>query len=415
MKGIFVILDGVADLPCSVLGGKTPLEVAKTDNLDSLASKSKIEHCYTMKKGVAPESAGAVVSLFGYDPKDCPRGVLETKGAGVKFVSGDLAFRCNFATIDDLDKRNILDRRAGRTLTTKEAKLLADEINKKVKLPYKFDFVPNVQHRAVLVFRGGFSDNISGTDPAYGNGVVNLLAGEKMNFSKPLDDDEESKLSADLLNSFIRKSFEVLENSSINKERARKGLYVANTVLCRDAGSSNIKLKKLKGKWMGLGSMPLEIGISKCLGMDVFKFDYPAMKGMDVYANLYDALKLSIQNAVKMIKKYSNKYDYFYVHLKETDIPGHDNKPFDKVKMIEIIDQNFFSFLKKFIGESKLVVTADHTTACRKKSHTADPVPVLIYDGKNLRNSEKRFTEKEGLKGKSWSGKRLLKGSLFLK
>ena len=106
-----------------------------------------------------------------------------------------------------------------------------------------------------------------------------------------------------------------------------------------------------------------------------------------------------------------NKYDYFYIHFKETDIPGHDNKPLDKVKMIEIIDKDFFSYLKKFVGNSKLIVTADHTTACRKKAHTADPVPVLVYPSD--KESVKRFTESEGMKGRKISGRNLLKSVFF--
>ena len=129
MKGVFVILDGVADLPCSVLGDKTPLEYAKTPNLDEIANKSRIDYCFTVKEGVAPQSSSAIVSLLGYDPNFAPRGQIEAHGIGVKLKNGDLAFRCNFATIEGLDNLNIIDRRAGRTLTTKEAKILAKAIN----------------------------------------------------------------------------------------------------------------------------------------------------------------------------------------------------------------------------------------------------------------------------------------------
>src|SRR3989338_4871596 len=107
MKGVFVIMDGVADQPCSVLNGKTPLEAAKTPNLDEIAKKSRIDHCYPIKEGIAPESSSAVVSLFGQDYNFAPRGPLEAMGAGIKFKKGDLVLRCNFATIDDLDNGDI--------------------------------------------------------------------------------------------------------------------------------------------------------------------------------------------------------------------------------------------------------------------------------------------------------------------
>jgi len=412
MKGVFVILDGVADLPCSVLGDKTPLEYAKTPNLDEIANKSRIDHCFTVKEGVAPQSSSAIVSLLGYDPNFAPRGQIEAHGIGVKLKNGDLAFRCNFATIEGMENLNIIDRRAGRTLTTKEARILSKAINTNVKLPYKFEFYPSIQHRGVLVIRGGFSDNISNIDPAYGaTGATGITEGGKLPFSKPFDDEEDSKLSAEIVNSFVRQSFAVLDKHPINVARAKKGLYSANIILCRDAGSKPIKFKKLPGKWMSLGYMPLEIGVSELAGMNVYKFRYPKLTGIDVYGNLYDGLEKAIKYAKKMIWWYKKRCDYFYIHFKETYLPGHDNKPLDRVKMIEVLDKDFFSYLKKNIGDAKLILTADHTTACRKKAHTADPVPVLIYPQE--KESGKRFTEKDGLAGRKLIGRNLLKNNLF--
>ena len=413
MKGVFVVLDGAADLPCSALKDKTPLDFAKTPNLDEIAKKSKIDHCFTVKEGVAPESSAAVVSLLGYDPNFAPRGPIEARGIGVKLKNGDLALRCNFATIEDMNSLHIIDRRAGRTLTSEEARILAKTLNEKVKLPFKFEFYPSIQHRGVLVIKGGFSDNISNADPAYGAGGVDLIGGEKLFFSKPFDDEEDSKLSAEIVNSFFRQSFEILDKHPVNIARAKKGLYSANVVICRDAGSKPTKFKKMPGKWIALGYMPLEIGVSEAAGMSVYKFKYPKLSGIDVYGNLYDGLEDAIKYAKKMLWWYKNKYDYFYIHFKETDIPGHDNNPLDKVKMIELLDKDFFSYLKKFIGEAKLIVTADHTTACRAKMHTADPVPVLIYPQE--KESEKRFTESEGLKGRKLTGRNLLKNNFFAK
>jgi 2,3-bisphosphoglycerate-independent phosphoglycerate mutase len=410
MKGVFVIMDGIADEPCSVLGEKTPLEAAKTPHLDALAGKSELKHCYTLKEGVAPESSSAVVSLLGYDPSSAARGTLEAMGWGIKLKNGDLALRCNFATLQDLESGTILDRRAGRTLSSKEAAKLAETLNKEVKLPFPFTFYSTVQHRGVLVLRGGFSDNISNADPYYKGGMVNSHSVDKLLFSKPLDDEEDSKLSAELVNSFVRQSFEVLAKHPINIARAKKGLYAANVVFCRDAGNEPIKFKKLRGTWMALTYMPLEAGISSAAGMEVYRFAYPSMSGTDVYDHLYAGLKKAIKYAIRMLRKYKDSHDYFYIHFKETDIPGHDNKPLDKVKMIELLDARFFSFLRKFIGQYHLVITGDHTTACRKSAHTDGPVPVLVYPSKG---SALRFTEGEGRKGKRISPSVLLEQCLF--
>jgi len=414
MKGVFVILDGVADLPCLELNNKTPLEAAKTPNLDRIAKSSKIDYCYPIRPNLAPQSHNAVISLLGYDPNLIPRGPLEAQGAGIKINQGDLILRTNFATIDNLKDGNILDRRAGRTLTTKEARILAKAINKELKLPFKFQFYPTIQHRGILIFKGGFSDNISNADPYYGKSMAIKKAKDKIKFSKPLDDEDDSKLSADLVNNFIRHSHEILDSHPINLARAKKGLFVANFLTCRGAGNSPIEFKKIKGEWIALGYMPLEIGIARACGMDIYKFKYPKLKGSDVYQNLYSGLKQAIRNSIKMLKKYRKKYDYFYIHLKETDIPGHDNLPKEKVKMIELIDERFFSFLGKIIGNNKLIVTADHTTSCNLKSHTADPVPVLTYPN-HSKHSQKnqRFTEKDARQGRKILGQNLLKEKLF--
>ena len=162
--------------------------------------------------------------------------------------------------------------------------------------------------------------------------------------------------------------------------------------------------------------MPLEIGIAKATGMEVHPISYPKLKGIDVYENLYEGLKKDIKHSIKMIRKYRKKADYFYIHIKATDIPGHDGKPYDKVKMIEMVDKRLFSYLRKILKDERLIVTADHTTACSKKAHTADPVPVLIYPVVSVKNTdfgEKRFTESEGLKGKKIIGRKLLSDYFF--
>ncbi|MDO8460373.1 MAG: 2,3-bisphosphoglycerate-independent phosphoglycerate mutase [Nanoarchaeota archaeon] len=415
MKGIFIILDGVADLPCKELGQKTPLEVAKTPNLDLIASKSKIDYCYSVKENVAPQSSNAMISLLGYDPLYVPRGPLEALGANIQLTKGDLALRVNFATIDNLKNCTILDRRAGRSLTTKEAKILTKAINKNVKLNYPFKLYNTIQHRGVLVFRGGFSDNITNADPGYGKGIAlpTPEKGHKLNFSHSEDDENDSQLSAELINSFVRQSFNILDKHHINIKRSQKGLPKANIILARDAGNFPIKLKKLSGKWIGLAYMPLETGIAKATGMKTYTFSYPRLKSKDVYETLHQGLKKAIKNAKKMVKRNKKKYDYFYVHIKETDIPGHDGKPEEKVKMIETIDHYLISALKKYLPTTQIIITADHTTACPVKAHTADPVPVLYYNPQSLKNHNERFTENQSLKGKKIMGRDLLKSTFF--
>ena len=395
MKGILVVLDGIGDLPCKQLGEKTPLEAAHMPNLDFLATRGEMGYMYPVRPGFIPESDEAIVSIFGNDLISSTRGQLEARGTDLKLTRGDLALRVNFATIDSLKKGNIIDRRAGRTLTTAEAKILSKALNK-IKLPCKFVFKPTIQHRAVLVFRGGFSDNIFGNDSTYIQGK--FKTSNKIGFCKPLDDEENSHYSANIVNEFLEKAYGVLNRHPVNEERRKKGLLPANYLLVRGAGIEVPKLKLYK-KWVSVAYMPLERGFSKLSGMKVFSFDYPKLKSFDAYKNLYDGLKKACKFSIKVLKKNHKKADYAYIHLKETDLPGHDNKPIEKKLMLEYIDKTLFRFLRKFAPQKKIkiVVTADHCTPCKLKVHSANPVPVLLYNNSIPR--EKKFCEKQARRG----------------
>ena len=395
MKGIFVILDGAGDLPHKLLDDKTPLESAKTPNLDFLSARGEMGYMYPVRPGFIPESDEAIVSLFGNSLMSSSRGQLEARGAGIKLMRGDLAMRANFATIDSFKKGNILDRRAGRTLTSAEAEILAKAINK-IELPCKFEFESTIQHRGVLVLRGGFSE-VLGNDATYTQGKSEEA--DKIRMCKPLDDDENSQYTANLMNEFLKKVYEVLDRHPLNMERKKKGLLPANFLLVRGAGIEPPKLK-LYRKWVSPSYMPIEIGFSQISGMEVFSFEYPKLKSVDSYKNLWDGLKKACKFNIKILKKTHKKFDYAYVHIKETDLPGHDNKPLEKKAMIEYIDKTLFNFLRKFapLRKIRIVVTADHSTPCKLKAHSADPVPVLFYNNSIPR--EKRFCEKEARKGR---------------
>jgi len=263
-------------------------------------------------------------------------------------------------------------------------------------MPCEFVFKSTIQHRAVLVFRGGFSDNFLGNDLTYLQGKSKSSG--KVSICKAMDDDENSQYTVNLVNEFIEKAHEVLDKHPVNLERKKRGLLPANFIFVRGAGIEVPKLKKYN-KWMSTNYMPLEIGFSRVCGMKNFSFDYPVMKGVDSYENLWDGLKKACKFSIKFLKKNHKKFDYAYIHLKETDICGHDNKPIEKKKMLEYIDKTFFNFLRRFAPphQIKVVVTADHATPCKLKVHSADPVPILFYNDSILK--KKRFCESEARKG----------------
>jgi 2,3-bisphosphoglycerate-independent phosphoglycerate mutase len=415
MKKIVVVIDGLGDLPNEKLGNKTPLEFANTPNIDELSKKSNLGYMYTVSEDYAPESDSAVVAILGNDSNISSRGEFEALGLGIKTKRGDLVLRANFGTVENLKTRKIIDRRAGRTLTTNEAKQLANAINKNVKLPVKFKFFPSVQHRGVLVFYGGFSDNVTNTDTyVHDNGKISVK--DRFDWSQALDDEDNSEFAVNLINSFVDQSFKILESHPINKIRVQRGLMPANIILTRDAGVEKPNLLKFKNS-MAIVNMPLEKGICKLAGMEIFSKSYPVMKKYDVYENLEIGLKEMANFAVKTLKKKGKQYQFCYIHFKETDVPGHDNKPLEKKAFIELLDKSFFSFLKDYVQKEKikLIITADHSTPCKYKTHTSDSVPVLFYSPDKM-GEGRIFTEaesKQGNLGKIY-GKNLLKKTGFL-
>ena len=243
MKGILVIIDGLGDLENKKLDGKTPLEVAATPNLDFFAARGELGYMYPVKPGFIPESDEAIVSIFGNDLLNSTRGQLEARGAGIEMRRGDLALRVNFATIDSYGKGNIIDRRAGRTLSSSESKELSEALNQ-IKMPCKFEFKSTIQHRGVLVFRGGFSDNILGNDATYSKGRSGEI--NKVGLCRTLDDEDNTQYTANLVNEFLRKAFETLNSHPVNIRRKESGLLPANYLMVRGAGIEKPKLKQYR-------------------------------------------------------------------------------------------------------------------------------------------------------------------------
>ena len=404
MKLIYVVIDGVADLPIKELGNGTPLGVAETPNMDRLAWNGKTGLMYTVGKGIAPESDVGVISILGYDPfkYSTGRGILEAVGAGLSIRNGDLALRCNFATAG---RRNrIIDRRAGRTLTTKEAQMLSEAVNKKLKLvsyPATFEFKSTIGHRAVLVIkRKGklLSSKITNTDPAYarveGLGVVSAGAQMILKRCEPMDKTEEAKASAALVNEFTEKSRRILGRHELNKRRAARGKLKANLILARDAGHLlpdffNIN-QRYRLRFACLADMPVERGIAKLAGM--YLVDLPPPSG--------DWEKDCLIRAKKLLELLP-RYDCFYIHIKGPDEPGHDGDFKLKTRLIEIIDEFFFGRLlpKVDLSNHVICVTSDHATPCELKNHSDDPVPVLIAGSRIKGDEALNFSERECRKG----------------
>ena len=217
VKIIYVLLDGVGDLPHPDIDNKTPLEAAQTPNLDKLAKNGKMGEVISVGKGIAPESDIAVFNMLGYKFQHSDyagRGVIEAIGIGIDFKDGDLALRGNFATLDEKDI--IIDRRAGRHIEKEDAVGVSKELENKLNFSNPLSAVvvaPTIGHRVVVRIRDEhpLSSNISNTDPAYsrvdGMGIAKAV-GDFLKIERclPLDGTDSSNLTADLVNEFSEKS-----------------------------------------------------------------------------------------------------------------------------------------------------------------------------------------------------------------
>ena len=404
MKLIYVAIDGMGDLPIKSLGNKTPLEAAETPNMDALAKNGKIGLMYSVKKGVAPESDVAVISLLGYDPfkYSTGRGVIEATGAGLKMKDGDLALRCNFATLGE--GRTIIDRRVARSLSTEEATELSQAANEQVKLesyPATFEFRNTLGHRAVLLIKSKkkpLSSNITNSDPAYtivnGLGVALAKVDMVLKICEPTDKTEEAKNSAALVNEFIDKTHKLWDSHPTNVKRAAEGKLKANVVLTRDAGHLLPKFFNINERYhvnfACLADMHAERGIAQLAGMDAMLL--PAPSGN---------LKKDCELRVKALLDIMPKHDCFYIHLKGPDEPGHDGNCTLKTQIISAIDKYFFGPLLKQISlkDNLICITTDHATPCALKVHSDTPVPVLISGDKIEGGKAVKFSEKECAKG----------------
>jgi 2,3-bisphosphoglycerate-independent phosphoglycerate mutase len=401
-KAIYVLLDGIGDLPHSSLEGSTPLEAAQTPSLDRLATKGSMGRVISVGKGIAPQSDIAVFNMLGYDFKDVAypgRGVVEALGAGMDLTNGDLVLRGNFATINR--KGEIIDRRAGRIITKDEAVEICRTLEENIEFTagnIKLSLQPTVGHRVIVKFRqysGELSDKISNTDPAYdrinGMGIAKSEISMQIQECVPLDVGQSALTSAQIVNEFNRQAIEILEKHPVNIRRIAKRLNPINSILLRDPGNRLPVVESIQRRYgLKFGSvvdMPVEIGISKVTGME-----FTTAGDIDAYE----------EKARKCLEKIGyGDADVVYVHLKGPDEFGHDGDAIGKKKSIEEIDSRFFGLLLGHLDLSTtlLVISGDHCTPCVRKAHTDDPIPILFTGARTQSDGSKRFTEAESLKG----------------
>ncbi|MDD3481077.1 MAG: 2,3-bisphosphoglycerate-independent phosphoglycerate mutase [Patescibacteria group bacterium] len=390
-KILLLIFDGLSDRPIPELSGRTPLEAARTSNLDRLAEKGLVGTHYAMPPDDDyPTSDEAHFEILGYsDRKYLPgRGVLEALGMGIELGKKDLALRVNFGTVDENLK--VIDPRAGNI---KDVRTIAAHVKEEKIGPFTFRLYPGILHRGVLVISGSpvtkeikhHSTIVSDTDP---HKAENHRGGDKVLRPEPIDDSKEAKMTADALWEYQLLTHKKLSNYTENMVRVRQGLLPANFLLTRGAGFMG-EVPSFQEKYnlnaACVAGGHLYKGIAKYFGMDVL--DVPgatANTDTDVSAKVVESLE-----------SLNSGYDFVFMHVKGTDVVSEETGDFnEKIKFLERCDTALKPLLK-FKGV--LCVTGDHSTPCILKDHSTDPVPIMIIGGGT--DKIKAFNEKKASGG----------------
>ncbi len=377
MKAILLIGDGLGDRPLKELRGKTPLEMARTPNIDKLAELGACGMMDPIAPGIRAGSDTSHLAILGYDPFKyyTGRGPFEALGCGMDLKPGDISFRCNFSTVDE--NFTVIDRRAGRIEEKDGTAELAKALDGMDIYGAKILVKESTAHRAALVIRGkNLGCRITDADPHKEGLKIHEVTGE----------DDESKKTAAVVNAFVKKSYGILKNHTVNERRKKEGKPQANILLPRGAGLAP-HLEPFTSRYGMKACCIVETGLIRGIGR------YVGMDTLDVPGTTGGLDTDTVSFAKKVLETLPN-YDFILWNIKGTDVAGHDGNAKAKVAMIEKIDDAVGVILDAIPQDTYFVFTADHSTPCSLKDHSGDPVPVVIWgDGIRVDNV-KAFNER---------------------
>ncbi|KAA8547844.1 hypothetical protein F0562_004273 [Nyssa sinensis] len=392
----FVLIDGLGDVSLPRFGYKTPLQVAKIPNLDAIASSGVNGLMDPVEVGLACGSDTAHLSLLGYDPRIYyrGRGAFESMGAGLAMSPGDIAFKSNFATLDE--KTGIVTSRRADRHFEEEGPILCAALDG-MKLPsfpqYEVRVRYATEHRCGVVVKGpGLSGNISGTDPLKDNRL--LLQAEA------LDGTDEAKHTAAVVNELTKEISRILVSHPLNAKRAAEGKNIANVVLLRGCGIriEVSPFEKKHGLWPCMVA-PTKIiaGLGLSLGIDILEApgatgDYRTLLTSKATA-IAKALSAPLQPCPGVFVPgedehkpgRSDGYDFGFLHIKAIDDAGHDKASTFKFRGLEAVDQAIGQ-LARLLWQAEstgnfqyfLCVTGDHSTPVEYGDHSFEPVPFAL-------------------------------------
>ena len=385
MKYVVLLCDGMADTKSEILGGKTPMELAKKPYMDTLAKKAMVGMCRTVADGLKPGSDVANLSVMGYDPtvSYTGRSPLEAASIGIDLKDTDVTLRTNLVTLSDDEKfedKVMVDYCAG-DISTKEAEEIIKTVEEKLGNEI-YKFYSGVSYRHCLVVNGGTTDLGEMTPP---HDISGRVIGEY------LSDSENALPLIDLM----KKSNEFLKDHPVNIERAKKGLRPANSIWLWGEGTKpqvQNFYEKNGVKGCVVSAVDLLKGIGKCADMLT-----PDVDGATGYLDTdFEGKTEAGINALK------EGCDLIYLHFEAPDECGHRGEAENKVKAIEYIDERSLKLCLEYFENSgedfRILIMPDHPTPLETKTHSREPVPFMIYDSRKDLGGVECFTEESAEK-----------------
>lgn len=371
----------MADYPVAELNNQTPLQYADLPTIRDLAGRGRVGLVKTIPTGMSPGSDTANLSVLGYDPREyyTGRSPFEAASMGVEMKKGDISFRCNLVTLSDGEpykEKQLLDYSAGEISSEESAELITT-INEYLSSD-RIKFYPGTSYRHLMIWEGG--PNRWRLTPPHD------IIGKQINPYLPSG--EESGV----LFTMMEKSFPLLKDQEINRDRVSRGLNPANSIWIWGEGTRSA-LPAFNDKYglrgAVISAVDLIKGIAYCAGMKVIKVE-GATGDIDTnYAGKAEAALAALDSGEDLV----------FIHIEAPDECGHQARVKQKVKSIELIDRLVVRAVREGLdrrcGEYSLLILPDHATPLSLRTHTSDPVPFLLYRSSEPRpvNLEQKFTE----------------------
>lgn len=381
MKYVVILGDGMADYPLEQLRGKTPLQCASKPNIDRLAQLGETGIVKTIPDDLPPGSDVANLSAMGYDPRKyyTGRSPLEAVSMGIQLSNSDIALRCNLVTLsgEPCYKDKIMEDYSSDEITSEEAAVLVDEINKHFENE-RIKFYAGVSYRHCMVWKPEDAELLL-TPP---HDILEKKIGPYL----------PSGRGSNALLEMMEKSFNILKDHPVNKTRIAKGLRPANSIWLWGEGRKPA-LPSFVQKYGLTGSVISAVDLIKGIGI------LAGLNSVDVKGatgNINTNFKGKAEAALNELK---NGKDFVYIHIEAPDECGHRYEIDNKVRSIELIDnevvKTILGGLEQF-DDYSIMILPDHPTPLSLRTHAKDPVPYIIYRKNGIKNPDAKACNVKG-------------------